>query len=186
MISIEQVIYILPVLALTVSILYYAMVLRNSNKAQQMHQDTRNAQFFMQFANAFHTASRLNYWIQIMDWEWDDYTDFERKYGSENHPEMFGDRYAYWVSLNDLGYMVEKGIVQIEDVNALIGQFAIWTWVKFEEIILEHRRVYNLPDELSYWEKLVEKMMDYRKKSGVLEQNPEYFAKYLSSIEQNR
>jgi hypothetical protein len=82
--------------------------------------------------------------------------------------------------------MVEKGIVQIEDVNALIGQFAIWTWIKFEEIILEHRRVYNLPDELFYWEKLVEKMMDYRKKSGVLVQNPEYFAKYLSSIKPNR
>jgi hypothetical protein len=83
---------VLTGIGLTASILYYSTILRNANKTQKMQQDTRNAQFFMQFANAFHNASRLNYWIKIMDWEWDDFTDFERKYGSENHPEMFGDR----------------------------------------------------------------------------------------------
>jgi hypothetical protein len=182
MITIEQVVFVIPILALTASILYYALNLRNSNKAQKLQQGTRNAQFFMQFVNKIHSPEFLSFWVIMIKWEWDDLEDFEHKYGSVEHPDLFGERYSFWSTFNDLGWLVEKGIVEVEDVNALVGPVLFWMWDKFKPVIVEHRRVYNFPDQYIYWESLYNKLVEYRKQAGLTTDIPEYYDDYISTL----
>jgi hypothetical protein len=157
------------------AIVYYTMTLRNATK-------TRQAQFFMQFVDKIHTPEFLSFWVNMIRWEWEDLEDFERKYGSVDHPDLFGERYSFFSTFNDLGWLVEKGIVNVEDVNALVGPQLFWMWDKFEPIIFEHRRVYNFPDQYMYWERLYIKVMEYRKQANLSSEIPEYYDDYLSSL----
>ena len=182
MASLEFVGLIFTGLSISISIIYYANILRNANKAQQIQQETRDAQYFMQYAQLFHTSERMTQWANLMSYRWDDYIDFEHKYGSQDHPEEFGERFAYWQSLNDLGWMVEKGMVKVEDVNALIGQSLFWLWEKYEDIILKQRELYSLPDSMIYWEKLYNRVKEYRRQKGILKEVPEFFDNYLATI----
>ena len=185
MIQIEYLPLVLTGLSITASIIYYASILRNANKNQKIQQETRNAQIFMQFIDKLHNPELLSNWIKLMRWEWKDLEDFERKYGSVDHPDLFGIRYSFWATLNDLGWLVEKEIVGVEDVNTIVGPVLIWTWDKFEDIILEHRRVYNFPDQYLYWERLNHKVMEYRKQANIQSDVPEYMDDYLSTIKEN-
>ena len=49
MITLEQVLYVLPLLGLTISLFYYGMILRNANKTQQIALETRQLQLYMHF-----------------------------------------------------------------------------------------------------------------------------------------
>ena len=85
MVTLDQVIYVLPLLGIMVSILYYAMVLRNSNR-------TRSAQLFMSLHNTMNSMEGMSRFLDTMNMEWDDYADFERKYGSDNNPKAYLQR----------------------------------------------------------------------------------------------
>jgi hypothetical protein len=167
---------ILTGIGLTISLVYYASVLRNQNT-------TRKAQYFMQFTDRFHTPETLSFWVRLMRFEWEDLEDFERKYGSVDHPDLFGERYSFWAGFNNVGWLVEKGIIQLEDVNTMIGPMLFWTWDKFKPIIYEHRVVYNYPDQYIYWERLYDKLVEYRKKNNIYGEAPENYDDYLSTIE---
>jgi hypothetical protein len=171
-------------LSIAASIVYYASVLRNANESQKIQQDTRNAQIFMQFVDKIHNPDLLSTYVRMLRWEWEDFEDFERKYGSVDHPDLFGERHSFWSLLNDIGWLVEKGIVEVEDVNTLVGPVLIWTWAKFEDLILEQRRVYNYPDQYLYWERLYNSLLEYRRKETKNIEIPEYFDDYLSSIKE--
>ena len=125
MVSIELIALVLTGLSITASILYYASVLRNANKAQEHATETRNIQIFMQFVDKIHNRELLSTHVRMLRWEWKDFEDFERKYGSVDHPDLYGERVSFWWLLNDLGWLVEKGIVEIEDVNTLVGPLPI-------------------------------------------------------------
>ena len=182
MASFEFLAIIFTGLGLTASIVYYANILRNANENQRIQQETRNAQFFMQFVKEIHSPDFLSFWVQMLRWEWEDFEDFERKYGSVDNPEDFAKRYSFWSIMNDLGWLVEKGMVGIDDANAIVGQSLFWTWTKFESIIHEHRKIYNMPDAFMYWENLYHKAEEYRKQKGILMEVPEYFDDYLSTL----
>ena len=175
MVQIEYLPLVLTGIGLIVSIIYYASVLKNQST-------TRNAQFFMEFAKNVHSPEKLSLWVQLMRYEWDDLADFEKKYGSVDNPDDFGERYSFWTNLNNMGWLFENGVIKVEDVNALIGPMLYWTWEKFEPIILEHRRVYNFPDQYCYWERLSEAVISYRKKEKVYMETPENYDDYLSSL----
>jgi hypothetical protein len=171
-------------LSIAASIVYYASVLRNANKAQAHATETRNVQIFMQFVDKIHNPDLLSKYVRMLRWEWKDLEDFERKYGSVDHPDLYGERVSFFWLLNDLGWLVEKGIVEVEDVNTLVGPLLIWTWAKFEDIILEQRRVYNHPDQYLYWERLYNSLLEYRRKETKSIEIPEFFDDYLSSIKE--
>ena len=82
MIALDLVIYVLPLIGITVSILYYAMVLRNANR-------TRSAQLFMSLHSAMTDPEGMSSFMETMYMEWEDYADFERKYGSDTNPKAY-------------------------------------------------------------------------------------------------
>ena len=76
---IEYLPLVLTGLGIIVSILYYTSVLRNQNETQQMQLETRNAQFFIQFAKEINTPEKASNWAKLARYEWKDLKDFEEK-----------------------------------------------------------------------------------------------------------
>ena len=84
MISLEQIIYVIPILGLTASILYYAMVFRAANKTQQMQLETRQTQLFMQIYGTFNDKDfQRDYFKMIYRMEWDNLADFREKFDAD-------------------------------------------------------------------------------------------------------
>ena len=82
MVSVEQFIYVVPMLALAASISYYAMVLRNQNR-------TRQAQLFMSFYDTLRSQEFRDQFSELLRQEYTDFDDFWEKYGQENNPEAW-------------------------------------------------------------------------------------------------
>ena len=75
---------VLTGLGLTASIIYYAMVLRNANKTQQMQLETRQTQLFLEL-HGTDTEEQINQIITLIQtWNWDSMDDYYSKYGDRD------------------------------------------------------------------------------------------------------
>ena len=100
MIDSRTVIELLTPLSITMGVIYYVMVLRNQNK-------TRQIQLLMQLSER-RNEERAKRGLQLLEMEWTDHEDFERKYGSDNNPENFAMRAAFWHNLNTQGMLLQR------------------------------------------------------------------------------
>jgi hypothetical protein len=105
MVSIEQILYIVPILALTASILYYAIILRNANKTQQMQLETRQVQMFMIISNTRSSPEfqKLIYRVTFVD-EWDDLQDYFNRYGPEKNLDAYSEHLLSGICMTQLGF----------------------------------------------------------------------------------
>jgi hypothetical protein len=115
MVTLEQIIYILPIIALTASITYYALNLRTANK-------TRQAQLFIQICNqTLNNPLFMKGYYVIIDNEWqnfDEYLEFLGKPGSENWNDIF----LVGGILESVGVLVEEGLIDISLVASLMAR----------------------------------------------------------------
>ena len=132
MITLDQVIYVLPLLGITVSVLYYAMVLRNANR-------TRSAQLFMSLHSEMSSMEGMARFLDTMYMEWDDYADFERKYGSDNNTEAYAQRLTLWNTFNNFGVLLKRGLIDPEMIYDAAGGPIVMSWEKWRPIIIEQR-----------------------------------------------
>ena len=80
MASFEFLAIILTGLGLSVSITYYAMVLRNANK-------TRQTQLFMNLYTQIRSKEFVRDTRELSSWQWNDFSDFREKFGSRADKE---------------------------------------------------------------------------------------------------
>jgi len=160
MASLEVVALVLTGLSISVSILYYALVLRNQNK-------TRQAQLFMQLYHKYITKEWWAEGWELLQMEWDDFEDFAQKYDSKVDIDNFTKRYVHWYFFDGMGLLLKKNLVDREMIYYLMGGYgAIWSWKKFKDIIIEGRERLNNPDHLVWFEYLAKEMMKIREKRG--------------------
>jgi len=172
LITFDQVIYVLPLLGITVSILYYAMVLRNANK-------TRSAQLFMSLHSFMSSMEGMARFLDTMYMEWDDYADFERKYGSDNNPEAYAQRLTLWNTFNNYGVLLKNGLIDPEMIYDAAGGSIVMSWEKWRPIVMEQRIRYMGPNYLVYWESLVNVMRSTQKRRGITWEPPETGFKFV-------
>ncbi len=87
--------------------------------------------------------------FELMNYEWKDYEDFERKYGSDDHVDAAAKRLAMWHNLNAVGGTLRNGVLGAEDCyDAGMHSYVVYTWAKYKPIIEENRRRYNGKDYL--------------------------------------
>ena len=169
MTTFEQILYIVPVLALAASITYYAMVIRNQNKTQQMQTETRKANILMNLHSEWGKDEYQKASWTVMALQYDDYDDFVKKYGptteySELNHEIFKVCWFY----NGLGSLVHKQYASIDLVDELFGYMVIWLWEILKPIINESRIQYNQPQSLEWFEYLYNEIFKYRKRESSL------------------
>ncbi|UCD45784.1 MAG: hypothetical protein JSV27_04675 [Candidatus Bathyarchaeota archaeon] len=165
-------------LSIAASIAYYASVLRNANKTQQMQLETRRTQAFMELTNELHQEKRLIQMMELYKMDWEDYDDFERKYGSDRNIENFGKRYPIWYFYNRIGWLLHEGVIDVKTVNAITAQFTLWMWDKFKSVILKQREIYNLPDFCIWFEYLAGEIERYRDEIGISTEIPKGYGSY--------
>jgi hypothetical protein len=140
MITIEQIVYVIPILGLTASIFYYAIVIRNQNK-------TRQAQLFIQICNQTlnNPAFMKGYYI-IRDSEWNDYDEY-LEYLGEPGSENYNDIFLVGGILESIGVLVEEGLVDIRLIESLMRRVVIEYYEKMKPMLDERARVrdQNLP-----------------------------------------
>ena len=152
---IEVIALVLTGLGLTASIIYYATIMRNANETQRLQLETRRMQLIMDIDQEMKSYETYNKIIELINMEWENYDDFERKYGSDNNPDNFAKRYSVLYRLNSIGILVRDGFFDAETVYDLLGDLStIWLWKKFEPIIRETRFRYNVPLALNEFEYL--------------------------------
>ena len=113
---------------------YYVLTVRNT----RINRDT---QLFMQIFSLTNDPDFIKRITEmITEMEWDDWEDFERKYGtSVGNYENYGYRYALWKRYDALGELLRRGLIDGELVYALAGQNdAMWFWDKFGSIIIKY------------------------------------------------
>ena len=151
---------IIQTVSLVVGIIYYITILRNQDK-------TRQIQLLSQLSKYTQEEFQKKEY-QLYALEWNDYDDFEKKYGSDSDLENYAIRYAIWSEHNKIGFILKTGLIDVETLLGYLGgQLSpLWLWNKFESIIREQRRRYKQPDLLVWWEHAAKEIQRYYEMKG--------------------
>jgi hypothetical protein len=144
MVQVEYLALILTGIGIIVSILYYASVLRNANKTQQMQLETRQAQLFINIFNVYASKQFQKDREKLMQlMEWTNYDDFFAKYGPDVDPEAHAiwDSTATW--LEGLGVLVKRGLIDSELVYDIMYGFIINFWERHLPLFTRFREQWN-------------------------------------------
>jgi hypothetical protein len=160
MVSIEQILYIVPILALTASILYYAINVRNANKTQQMQLETRQVQMFMTISGVRSSPEfqKLIYRVTFID-EWKNLDDYFNRYGPENNLDAYSEHAYVWQLYDTIGFLLKKEVIDLSFLDDVLITTVLVGWKKFEPIIKANRQRANQPDLWNQFEYLAEEIM---------------------------
>jgi len=152
---------------------YYVLTVRNAQraqeltlKAQEQATKTRLGQIVMQLER-WRTSKEA--WRDHIEWsklEWDDYSDFEDKYGSDVNPENYMLRGVRIARYQDLGLLVKHGVIDTDIAYDMSGMMAIQDWNRYGEIIKTQRELYDQPMVGIHWEYLYDEMVKIAKQRG--------------------
>ena len=161
-------------LSISIAAFYYINTLRSASKNQELQLETRQAQLFMQlYQRTIDEESNRN-WNDHMRLQWDDYDDYERKYGAKSDRSI--SLHTIWQQFNGVGLLLKQGLINKETAYGLTGGWrAVLIWLKWKDIIVEMRERYFNPDYMDGLEFLGEEMMNYREEKGLPNKLPEPF-----------
>ena len=158
MITVEQVLYIIPVLALTASITYYALNIRNQNR-------TRQAQLLMQIVNQFCHPNIV---------EARDLFNRIELNSVEDLKNIFEDREKavilrrYWGWVEGIGVVVRENYLDVKVIAGVMFGVVTRDWEKLAPYVGEYRELIGSPRAWIEWEYLYDKLMEYAR------ENPEF------------
>jgi hypothetical protein len=179
-ITVQIVLSALQTMGLLVGIFYYLMTLRNAQKSQHTAEEIKLIQLITQLSSSNHSEEGAKRFIELLNMEWTDYADFEKKYGSDNNPDNWGKRQVVWYTYDTIGLFLKKGLV---DRDLLFGdlQFeeSVVLWHKFGEIIKEIRKLYNQPFAFCNLEYMAEDCSKYYQEKGLDVTPPDTYWSYV-------
>ena len=160
---------IIAIFGVIAGLSYYVITVRNQNKQ-------RNAQLFIQYHDKIMSNPLKNKQSIVMSWKWENYDDFEEKYGKlPDASNFYVDAESVLWNLFDvlayyegLGVLMSKHQLDLEMVIRFNGGLITRFWEKFESLIYEWRRRQNL---LNWWvefENLYLKIGEYWKRNTVV------------------
>ena len=156
--TLSNVLQILQTTGILVGIIYYITIMRNQQKS-------RRSEILKGFLDERSNEEDALRYAYIMNLEWENYDDFQERYGRASNPEAWVKWKTYLVRFDDYGLMLKRGLINIEDFYELSERAIPSLWKKFEPIILEDRRRGN-PTTMKWLEYLVEEMHRESKRRG--------------------
>ena len=110
----------------------------------------------------------------------EDYDDFERKYGSDVDSDNYAKRMFSLYRFNTMGLLLKKGHIDAETLFTFeSGNYPLFHWTKFESVIKEQRRRYNIPNFCVGFEYLANEPRKYLERQGFSSEVPETFLHYV-------
>jgi hypothetical protein len=158
---------------------YYVLTVRSNQRNQRLQLETRQTQLFMQLYQDLLSEGNMRSLLDLLNMEWEDYDDFERKLGSDSNPDSFVKRTSIWFRMNGIGLLLRDEMIDPEKVFDLLGTWIDWLWMKWESIILELRLHYNQPELYTEFEYLAVEMRRVRLERGITEKLPDTYTRYI-------
>lgn len=113
---------------------YYIMTLRNASKAQKIRVNE-------EISKKFHEDKDfLSRRLSILTWKWNDYDDFQSKYGRETNFEANVILWQVQFWYDSLGWVFKNKVADIREMDEIIIYNILLFWRKLEPIILESRK----------------------------------------------
>jgi hypothetical protein len=153
---------LLALISIPIGVFYHIMTLNNTRKNQQLQLETRQAQLFRSLNSEFRSPENARNFSKALSMEWTNYDDFERKYGLRGNPE---ERVPYSILgsfFEEVGVLLEEGLIDKNLVSQLVGGYIRRYWEKFEPYILEYRERNNYPQYFDKMEYLYQEMKRQR------------------------
>jgi hypothetical protein len=157
-ITLPIVLQIIQTVSISLGIIYYLFNMRNTQKARRSEALYRFLETRTQESVALKYA-----FVQNLDWE--DYDDYQNKYGRVANHEAWAKIWSLLVEYDDIGLMVKRGIMDIEDLYELSGRSIPSLWKKFQPIIEEQRKRGD-SNSMDWFQYLVEEMYKVSKRRG--------------------
>jgi hypothetical protein len=146
LVLLQSVSYIAGASGVCIAAIFYVLNLRISQRKMKQTLETRQAQFYTQIYSHLTSEDSQRRWADAMNMEWRDYDEFEKKYGSDEHPEILAKRSSALYELSGVGYLLRKGLIDRGTAYSLAEVQGLWLWKKFEPIVREQRVRYNMPE----------------------------------------
>lgn len=156
---IEYLPLVLTGIGLTVSILYYTIVLRNANKTQQMQLETRQVQMFMTISQTKSSPEfqKLIYRVTFID-QWKDLEDYFNRYGPENNLDAYSEHAYVWQLYDTVGFLLMKKVIDLSFLDDVLKATVLAGWNKFEPVIKVNRQRANQPNLWNQFEYLADEV----------------------------
>jgi hypothetical protein len=163
MVSIEQVVYVVPLLALAASLFYNALNLRTANKNQKMQLETRQAQLFINIYNQTLNNQPTRDAHKIMStWKWSSFEEFsETLFESENSEKNMDALLLIGAFYNGVGILVKEKLLDIRYVDTMA--FWITMFWRLLDPYIDELRAKTYPKLFNETEYLYKELMKYRK-----------------------
>jgi hypothetical protein len=167
MASFEFLAIILTGLGLTASIIYYASILRNANKTQQLAIETRQAQLFMNLYDTYRSAEFRKQWDDVVfRMEWKDWDDFNSRYNAEASFEERNSWFSVATYFEGLGVLVKRNLIDMAMVYDLLAYSIKMAWERMGPIETETRIRFNMPHLFDDFEYLYNELLRHEKEAS--------------------
>ncbi|MCX6653578.1 MAG: hypothetical protein NTY03_00500 [Candidatus Bathyarchaeota archaeon] len=175
----QSVSYIAGALGVCVAAIFYVLNLRISQRNMRQTLETRKLQFVTSITNQLLSEEGQRRYGELLNMEWKDYDDFEKKYGSDYNMDNYAKRASVWKTYNTLGMLVREKLVEPEVLYRINDVNPCFMWSKFKDIIAENRRRYSGKDTFSDFEFLNNELLRIALIKDPSFRIPETLSKYV-------
>jgi hypothetical protein len=176
--EIQAAYYMIAATGVLVAAAYYIMNIRATQRNMKTTLDTRQAQLYMAIYQDLTSTETIDKFIKILNMQFKDYDEYERKYGSDNNPEFFTIRYSYVQKMNGLGWLVKQGLIDKMWIYEMYGWNVIWVYKKMSSSLEETERRYGVQTN-EWFRYLYDEMKRISDERGGLVNVPETFTQYI-------
>ena len=141
MIDLQTIVYVIPLLAFSLSLIYYALNIRNANIS-------RKSQLTMNF---YQTVTNRNFWDPwtniVFQTEFTTFDEWSEKYSPTVNPKAAVDLYTVMQVFVGAGTLLKEGVIEPELLFNYLPQMIIpQSWTKIKPFVEGIRRRYNDPE----------------------------------------
>ena len=177
--EIQAAYYMVAATGVLVAAIYYVYNMRVSQRNMKATLETRKLQLLTDFTDKLSNYDGALKTIELLNMQWKDYDDFERKYGSDNNPHNCACRSEVGGYYNVLGALLREKIVDPDTLYTLTGSDSIYLWSKMKEVIEYARKNYFGVDYWRDFEYLAGEMLKIKLKRDPSFKVPESFISYV-------
>jgi hypothetical protein len=175
----QSVSYIAGALGVCVAAIFYVLNLRISQRNMNTTLETRKLQFVTSITSQLLSEEGQRRYGELVNMEWTDYDDFERKYGSDYNLDNYAKRMSVWNLYNTLGMLLRERLVEPELLYSINNIDPLFMWSKFKGVIAENRKRYGGMDNFSDFEFLNNEILGIKLSRDPSFKIPESLTKYV-------